>query len=105
MKIKSDQEKTKEKIEVMQAYIAGKKIEVRYPDGTKWTLTDSPAWQWGSSDYRIVPEPRTIWLNEYNNGELGHGYYKSKKEAIENACIGFRQTIKFVEVIEDEEDK
>jgi len=48
---------TKEMIEVMQAFVDGKKIEFRIGQGL-WFDADSPNWDWISSDYRIKPEPK-----------------------------------------------
>lgn len=49
---------TKEKIEVMNAYAEGKKIQFRTPgdhDWLDWTCPDEPKWNWGGCDYRIKP--------------------------------------------------
>lgn len=52
---------TKEMIDVMQAFVDGKKIEVK----CKWdTETDwhscEPKWDWYASDYRVKPEPEFV---------------------------------------------
>ena len=52
---------TKEKIEVMQAYAEGKKIQVREigaKDWSNWGLSLEPDWNWCSCDYRIKPESK-----------------------------------------------
>lgn len=50
--------------------------------------------------YRIKPQPRTIWVNEYPSG--GRYTYKSKKEAIDMAagCRPERTAVEYREVIE-----
>ena len=52
---------TQEKIEVMQAYAEGKKIEWRTIGSPKkwveWTYSDEPSWNWVVNDYRIKPKP------------------------------------------------
>jgi len=51
---------TKEKIEVLQAYEDGKKIQCKYrKDGdVKWEDSPEPSWNFGCLDYRIKPEPK-----------------------------------------------
>lgn len=49
---------TQEKIEVMQAYLDGKKIEVAaQKDLSYWIASEAPAWNWEDCVYRIKPEP------------------------------------------------
>jgi hypothetical protein len=43
-------------IEVLTAYKAGKKIEVKGHDGVKWHNTPKPAWDFVECDYRVMPE-------------------------------------------------
>lgn len=48
---------TQEKIEVMQAWLDGKEIEVSsIRDVTWYEIAGEPNWCWGSSVYRIKPE-------------------------------------------------
>ena len=50
---------TKEKIEIMQAYEDGKKIEGRSISCREWVECSSntePIWNWALYDYRIKPE-------------------------------------------------
>lgn len=55
---------TKEKIEVMQAYLDGKKIEYcpSYGVWTEFSNANDPVWEWGNTQYRIKPEPREWWI-------------------------------------------
>ncbi len=54
---------TKEKIEVMQAFVDGKTVEVgrrSIRKGLEWIelpQSEEPFWHWQDSDYRIKPEP------------------------------------------------
>ena len=53
------QEQTKQKIEVMQAYLAGKEVEYRLKDGsTFWMDISNPIWAWDTFDYRVKPEAK-----------------------------------------------
>ena len=52
---------TKEKIEIMQAYERGEKIELKRNDGKwqedkKWYDVCIPAWDWVNFNYRIKPK-------------------------------------------------
>lgn len=51
---------TKEKIEVMQAFVDGKEIE--YRDSDIWLPTTDPIWDWDTCDYRIKKTPKYIVL-------------------------------------------
>jgi len=46
---------TKEQIEVMQAYLDGKEIEVYNPYTSKWDQIEDPLWNWSTNRYRIKP--------------------------------------------------
>ena len=57
---------TKEKIAVMQAFMDGKKLQIlSNDDWTDWNPTCDPVWNWERGDYRIKPERREWWANEY----------------------------------------
>ena len=48
---------TKEKIEVMQAWLDGKTIEIAHPRDDIWhEVAGEPNWNWGYNNYRIKPE-------------------------------------------------
>lgn len=76
---------TKEKIEVMQAYADGKKIQYRRKfckDWLDWGGEVEPAWNWSDSQYRVKPEEK---YRPYNDTEemiedfrkkVGMGYPK-----------------------------
>lgn len=57
---------TKDMIEVMQAYIDGKEIEVLV-NGHYWKVikgdTVSPVWNWEKHDYRVKEEPKRVPLS------------------------------------------
>lgn len=62
-----NKEKTRNAIEVMQAYVDGKEIEVLV-NGHYWNLNigdpESPAWNWKKYDYRIKKEgPKRVPLS------------------------------------------
>lgn len=93
---------TKEKIEVMWAYDEGHKIQImRYNlDREGWHDTAEPLWNWLDHDYRIKPEPKVIWVNEY---EGVCGYCHPDKSIAERSACGpslKRAAVKYIEAIE-----
>lgn len=93
---------TQEKIKVMQAFCEGKAIQYRKKDSlNQWyNVGVEPIWDWNQVDYRIKPEPRVIYVNEYAEG-LAHVHFNSEVEAKTVGYNTIRQ-IKFVEVLEDD---
>lgn len=89
-------------IAVLTAYKEGKTIQARHRDDEKttWLQATEPCWDWETYDYRVKPEPRIVWINEYANGIWGCA--NSSKQAVKNStsdeCIACR---KFVEVLEE----
>ena len=56
----------KEKIAVMQAALDGAEIEFRPADTEHpWMINSDPLFGWNEYDYRIKPQPKEIWVNEY----------------------------------------
>lgn len=104
--MKTDQEK----IEVMQAHVAGNKIEALCRDEYRafkvdylvWTCVENPDWNWTHYDYRIAREPRVIWVNEYRDGTFGQGWPSPEEARAMRTSDGLR-CVKFVEVMEDGE--
>lgn len=75
-------DETLKAIEVMQAFVAGKQIQVRELGSDKWHTvanngSETPTWAWGSCVYRVKPvvkKPREFWT------VLGYSY-NSRTEA------------------------
>ena len=92
-------EQTKAAIEVMQAYVDGKTVEVSNSNVNNWMEvagTISPVWNWDEFRYRIKPEPRTIWVNEYGGSDVAH---KTEEDAWDGARPqAVRTAVKYVEV-------
>jgi len=51
---------TKEKIEIMQWFVDGGKVE--YCFGDYWLETQSPSWNWSEKDYRKVEFTYPMWF-------------------------------------------
>jgi len=88
---------TKEKIEVMQAYLDGKTIETEYMDGVwcNWNSSSEPSWCWLSSKYRIKKEPLVFYVNVTQDDVAG-SLWQSGEEASLARGKGAR-TVKLVE--------
>lgn len=91
-------------IEVMQAFVDGKTIQCRSPANRimEWGgVYPEPAWNWSMSEYRIKPEPRIIFVNEYINGAMFiHNDLRSAEKEKRSLIEPKARTIKFTEVIE-----
>ena len=57
-----NKEQTLKAIEVMQAYVEGKKIQY-CDDGWDWDVVDNPSWDWIGIEYRVKPvsKPSINW--------------------------------------------
>jgi hypothetical protein len=93
-------EETKKAIEVMQAFVDGKTVQVETHAG--WEDVDDPLWEWFGGPYRVKPqEPKEIWVNEYEGG-WGALVYNSKEEAVAgSAPYVTRTAVRYREVIEE----
>jgi hypothetical protein len=77
---------TKEKIAVMQqqlavmqAFVDGKKLQVRTkkPENS-WRELSNPTWQWDVIEYRIKPEPEVVYISKSKYGSFyAHTDYES----------------------------
>jgi hypothetical protein len=68
------QQRIKELWPVMEAFKNGKKIESRFVNvQSPWIQTHTPTWD-EALEYRIAPEPREFWVNEYKDGTLSIHY-------------------------------
>lgn len=92
-------------IAVLQAFKDGKAIQfaVRKSDPRKWlelSIRDL-AWNFASYEYRVKPEPRTIWVNEYpdGSGTVHHSDEVAVRAA--HGCCPVRAAVKYVEVIDE----
>ena len=98
---------TKEKIEIMQAWEDGLTVENRGVDYSgRWVSLaheGEPQWNWQLYDYRIKPEPKVIWVNEFDVAEYAYSSEDiARREAVEMSCPADRIAVKYIEVLEDE---
>lgn len=100
---------TEGKIKVMQAHAEGRRIATCSKQEYTWTEAERPTWNWGTHNYAVVKEPRTLWVVEVKHavsGMLHTVYYCSTEQEAEgykrewkyNSGGNFNVTItKFVE--------
>lgn len=96
------QKQAKERAEVMLAFANGKTIEARAKDTAFWwTLDDiEPYWDWRTTDYRIKPEPRVVYLLEHLDGLDPWTAYTNQEFAEQRAKGANAKVRKFAEVLE-----
>jgi hypothetical protein len=89
------------------AFIAGIKSggKAQYRErrsGDEWDdCTNAPPWpDFSAYDYRIKPEPKVIWVNEYG-GFFGLPF-STKDEAERNRRPGHTRTVRYIEAPEQE---
>ncbi len=87
---------TKEKIEVMQASLNGKTIEVQLVGSNEWVPVHQPVWNWDAYNYRVNPLPRQWWINRYGEFDYLH---TSLEKAERTACSTRRECIHVIEVL------
>jgi hypothetical protein len=92
--------KTEEKIAVMQAFIDGKKIELRHCHRTDWIdLKGFPGWNWEHWEYRIKAEPKVMWIIECEGDKVYA--FNSEKDARRNMKTSSKyRVVKYIEVVD-----
>ena len=79
---------TKEKIEIMQAYLDGKTIQCSYRNVDAWgDITQEPGWAFENFDYRIKPKQKVKKTIKYLCFETSCGYLVFIKEDSEENKI------------------
>lgn len=95
-------EEAKQSYLIMKAYAEGKIIQFYDTVGKRWEdLGGHVEFDHPPHLFRIKPEPRVVWINEYTDG-FGNWHYSSVEEATEQGeeSKKYLRTIKFVEVVE-----
>ena len=88
-------------IECIQAHIAGKRIQATPIGCDAFIYVESPTWNFAHYRYEVMREPRTIWVNEYDNRRLGSWTHSTEGDAKESQSTELRhRTVKFIEVME-----
>lgn len=90
-----------EMVEVILAHKDGKEIQERYTTSESWSPF-AGSWFFDCIMYRVKPEPKVIWVNEYKHGAVA--VYKNKIDATTATTAGnygdmMRVAVKYQEVI------
>jgi len=88
-------ERARELLPIIQAYAEGKTIQ--HKACGEWVDSWKPDWSF--PEYRIKPEPKVIYVNEY---EEGRRFFETKLEALDgpNSCGDgaiLRKAVKYIE--------
>jgi hypothetical protein len=95
-------EETKKAIEVMQAFVDGKVVQADIHG--RWLDIGPPNsmyWDFTRYNYRIKPEPKEIWVNEYENGYDDFLYHDKETAESRAAPYALRKAVRYREVIEE----
>jgi hypothetical protein len=82
-----------EMIAVIAHHQNGGKVEYRgRSEITWWPVMSDPLWNFASHDYRIKPEPRSLWVVRYQGGNIAGTYTdlvsaESRSRHVTNATI------------------
>lgn len=82
-------------IEVLTAYKSGKKIQFYHVCG--WVDCNNPAFDFISTKYRVKPEPKVIWVNEYADGS-GMTYLSEEMAKLAGRDYHTRVAVRYVEM-------
>lgn len=94
-----NRETAKKFLPIITAFAEGKVIERKSPDGL-WFVNDTPGFFNDPENYRIKPEPREVWINEYHDGSIA--CYTDEAMARRYACpLTTRKAVRYREVLED----
>jgi hypothetical protein len=81
--MKRERQHWKELLPIITAFANGDDVQYRSRilSESKWTNDPDPSFQCEDLEYRIVPKPRKVWINDY--GKEGVSLYLSKEQADE----------------------
>lgn len=88
----------KDYLPLVQALVEGKTVQYRLL-GEKWSTGGDVDFSLPPDQYRIKPEPREIWVNEWKDGKrIFHSYDDAYVHAMQYPLV--RSTTLYREVIE-----
>lgn len=94
---------TKEKIEVMQHYVDGGKIEINGISGRwkEWTDHDEPEWDWLKCKYRIKQEPEYVPYDAVNVDWLGQKIRRKDNPAANYLIVRVNTMQRTISIVTD----
>ncbi len=95
-----NRENARDYLPLVQALAEGKVIQGHMAYSGRWEdISGDIRFDGPASNYRIKPEPREIWVNRHEGGDLGYNFYASKEAADHGIRPGWKPVC-FREVIE-----
>ena len=94
-----NRENAKKLLPIITAFAEGKVIEWKNRDGV-WVAVDSPGFSYNPKNYRIKPEPKEIWVNEYPLGKVRAHDSEARARTSASPCA-MRVAVRYREVVED----
>ena len=96
-------ESTDQMIAILRSFKDGETIQTRDKYNTsgsqEWVNVYAPKWNFGVSEYRVLPKPKSIWVNEYSNGKSCSHYSKEMALRFVNMNTVERPAVEYREVI------
>ena len=95
-----------EQRDIIQAKIDGKKVQLRLKKigDHRWTDCNPTAFNFGDYEYRVKPEPREIFVNEYPGDAgpvLSSYHHNSHYRALTAGSTDATRVVKFREVLDE----
>jgi hypothetical protein len=95
-----NKDNAKDFLPLVQALVEGKTLQHDVGDG-KWYDCDPCYFNLSPEQYRIKPEPRVVWLNEYACGDFTTSNIHTSETTANTAATSNRvRCVKFVECLE-----
>lgn len=88
-------EETKKAIDVMQAYVDGKTIELKFKDNEHWNVNTNIGWNFVDFEYRVKPEPK---VRPYENAEEFLYDMKHHGPMLKHAVAGHYKSINSIDI-------
>ena len=94
-----DRESAKKLLPIITAFAEGKVVERKDSDGL-WVVVNNPRFNDGPENYRLKPEPKEIWVNEYPLGGVRVHDSEARARTSASPCA-MRVAVRYREAVED----
>lgn len=92
-----------EQIAVMQAFADGEEVQIDVGQH-EWRDDPDPEWNWVRFNWRIKPQPKIIWVNEYRQG-FSWNVHHTEERAIKCASKGIIRTAPYIQLTDEIKEK
>ena len=97
-----NREKAKKLLPIIQAFAEGKEVQFNYGKSEAnpaWRVCQDLDFFADPNRYRVKPELKEIWVNEYSNNTWAHPSEEEAKIYANSQCL--RVAVRYREVLED----